>query len=206
MRSEQPIWRTHGVDERGTTILRQFLVERASGRTWWSYVQTRILARAGMTETEYDTPDHPGLRATAYYGTRPLSTRDATATADRSDGIRSTVVDFLRYSRALDDGRLLSEAALAEMEELVPGSFIKGFYGVWRYGWLVSRSFGHRFEGQHAHGEPGWSTSFARLPDDGITIVLFENRTNGNGQVIDGVIALLLGCAPDTPPRATASC
>jgi CubicO group peptidase (beta-lactamase class C family) len=62
-------------------------------------------------------------------------------------------------------------------DELVPGSQLKGTYGVWRYGWLVTRMYGHRFEGQHAHGEPGWSSWFVRFPDDQLTVVLFQNRT-----------------------------
>jgi CubicO group peptidase (beta-lactamase class C family) len=110
------------------------------------------------------------------------------------------VLDFDRYSRAIDDGKLLSAAGRAELTELVPGSFLKGAYGVWRYGWLVSRSFGHLFEGQHAHGEPGWSSTFFRLPEARITIVLFQNRTNGSGNIPDELERVLLGCPPGSIP------
>jgi hypothetical protein len=110
-------------------------------------------------------------------------------------------MDFLRYSRALDEGALLSDSSRKQLGELVPGSFLRGAYGVWRYGWLVTRWFGHRFEGEHAHGEPGWSTTLIRLPDDSITVLLFQNRTNGSGDISIGLVRSLLGCPADAQPR-----
>jgi CubicO group peptidase (beta-lactamase class C family) len=86
------------------------------------------------------------------------------------------------------------------MTELVPGSQLKGTYGVWRYGWLVTRMYGHRFEGQHAHGEPGWSSWFVRFPDDQLTVVLFQNRTQGSGDLANALFARLLGCPRGASP------
>jgi CubicO group peptidase (beta-lactamase class C family) len=199
MKSEQPRWSPIG-DRGGSTLILQQIIENSSGMSWWSYVSGHILRPAGMTETGYDGAAPGGPQATPYDGTRVLRVRDAARTPDRSDGIVSSVSDFLRYSQALDDGRLLSPASRKEIGELVPGSFVKGSYGVWRYGWLVTRSFGHRFEGEHAHGEPGWSTWFARLPDDRITVLLFQNRTNGSGDIEIGLVRRLLGCPADAQP------
>jgi CubicO group peptidase (beta-lactamase class C family) len=199
MRDERPLRSPIG-DRTGSTLVLQYIIEAKAGTSWWNYVSANILRRAGMTETGYDGPDRVGHRATPYDGTRPLRPRDAAATADRSDGIVSSVTDVLRYSRALDDGTLLSDAMRAEMSELVPGSFVKGSYGVWRYGWLVTRLFGHRFEGEHAHGEAGWSTWLIRLPDDRITVLLFQNRTNGSGNLANDLVRSLLGCPVGAPP------
>ena len=199
MRAVRPTRRVIRADSRGSYLIRQFLVERVSGEPWWRYVHARILQRAGMRDTRYDTMRLP-QRATPYDGTRPLRVQNAARTADRSDGIVSTVGDFLRYSRALDSGTLLSEAAREELTEFVPGSYIKGYYGVWRYGWLLGRIFGHLSEGQHAHGEPGWSSFFIRLPEDRLTVLLFQNKTQAPGDVSVRLLGLLLGCPASAPP------
>jgi CubicO group peptidase (beta-lactamase class C family) len=199
MKGEKPVWSPFA-NHRGSDLVLQRIVEARSRMSWWRYVSANILRRAGMSRTHYDSAGADTRRATPYDGARALRIRDARATPDRSDGIVSTVLDFYRYSRAIDDGKLLSAAGRAELTELVPGSFLKGAYGVWRYGWLVSRSFGHLFEGQHAHGEPGWSSTFFRLPEERITIVLFQNRTNGSGNIPDELERVLLGCPPGSIP------
>jgi D-alanyl-D-alanine carboxypeptidase len=199
MRTIQPIWRPLG-ERPGSVLIQQYIVERVAGVSWWTYVRDHIVRRAGMTDTRYDDSTREGRRAIPYDKTRPLRIRNAQATPDRSDGIVSTVRDFFRYSRALDNGRLLSEAMRREMSDLVPGSGVAGYYGVWRYGWLVTRTFGHLFEGQHAHGEPGWSAWFIRLPEDGLTLLLFQNKTQGSGDTANGLVRLILGCPSNAPP------
>jgi CubicO group peptidase (beta-lactamase class C family) len=199
MRRMRPVPSPIG-DRGGSALLAQYIVEKKSGLSWWRYVDARILRPARMTETRYDDLTRPGSRATPYDGTRPVRVRDAQLTPDRSDGVVSTVGDFFRFSRALDDGALLSTAMQREMSEFVPGSFVRGQYGVWRYGRLVTRMFGHLFQGQHAHGEPGWSTWFMRFPEDHLTVLLFQNKTQGSGDTANGLAALLLGCPGGSLP------
>ena len=140
MRDVRPVWKVAHVDNRGNSLIQQFLVEHTSDASWWDYVRKRILTPAGLRATSYGRAENR-KDAIPYDRTRRILERDAAATPDRSDGIRSTVGDFFRYSQALDDGRLLSQESQTEMTALVPGSRVRGQYGNWRYGWLVTRMF-----------------------------------------------------------------
>src|SRR5262249_2663287 len=114
MRAVRPVRNGPHVDSDGNILIQQFLVEHASGSSWWDYVRRRILVPAGMRATGFDG-GKSRENAIPYDRSRRVLLRDDAATPDRSDGIRSTVGDFFRYSRALDDRRLLSRTSLAEM-------------------------------------------------------------------------------------------
>ena len=179
-------------DARGSELVLQYVLERASGLSWERYVSSHIWRRAHMSATGLGGPSSIG-----YSGETPVPGIDATRTPSRSDGVVSTAGDFYRYLRALADGTLLPRGQFARMVELVPGSYISGYYGVWRYGWLVSRqpqrADGHLFAGQNAHGERGWDTAIAFYPDDDAVFVVFENRSHAPFELIQVASDALLG-------------
>jgi CubicO group peptidase (beta-lactamase class C family) len=162
---------------RDLELVKQYLVERVTGMTWMAYVRASILRPAGMGSTVYEDAVADGTRAVGYSRGRPVTPPDATRTPSRADGIRSTTTDLYRYDLALSRGRLLSSASLDAMQRATPGSFIRGYFGVWQYGWLVGRFDGHVVDGQNAHGEAGWSTMLMRFPDDGVTVLVFLNES-----------------------------
>lgn len=202
MRPNRPVKRTFGAERAsGVDLIKEFLVESASTVDWWSYVQSHILRPGGMSHTEYDAAGEPGLRAVPYHRGRIAAQPQPGTTPFRSDAIRSTVVDYFAYSNALDNGRLLSLRYRRIMSQFRPYSISPNVYGAAQYGWFVTRFFARRFEGQDAHAD-GWNTYFARFPDDGILVLLFQNREPAWGDPAFGLFRLLLGCSERANPSA----
>jgi CubicO group peptidase (beta-lactamase class C family) len=195
-------------DNGGSLLLEQAILEKVAGMSWMRYVRRRILASAKMRSTGHDAA-HP-RRATPYVRRDavfvPVRSPNASLTPSRADGIVATADDLARYERALANGTLLSARSYAEMTELVPGSYIKGYYGVWRYGWLIGRQFGHKVMGQSAHGEAGWSTMTIRFPADQLTIILFQNRSRSPSNDEIGLARIALRCPADLSPSAPSGC
>lgn len=153
------------------------IIERASGLSFYDYVQRHIFSPAGMTRTGYYGPsgEAPDATALGY-------TDDGGALRDNESGreIRggpagggfSTVDDLLRFGRALLGGRLLQRATL---EQLTTGSSDGGRYGLgfMTIGAGAARAFGHN------GGAPGMATWFLVWPERGVIEVLLTNRDPG---------------------------
>jgi CubicO group peptidase (beta-lactamase class C family) len=101
-------------------VLLGALIERVSGVSYYDYVRDHVFRPAGMTSTGSlpESVEVPG-RAVGYMRPSPdgawepnTSTLPWRGTA--AGGGYSTVGDLLRFAQALDSGRLLSKATLAE--------------------------------------------------------------------------------------------
>lgn len=84
-------------------------------------------------------------------------------------GLAANVLDLARFDGAMADGTLVPSQVLAEMWR--PAGIGSAMYGM---GFAVRPIAGRRQVG-HTGGGPGATTSFARLPDDGITVILLTN-------------------------------
>lgn len=146
------------------------LIERASGQSYYDYVESHVFAPAGMHRTGSLPEDVavPG-RATAY-------TRRDGAWVDAADtlpyrgtaagGGYSTAGDLLAFARALLDGTLLSPELLAEAtRNQTP------WYG---YGFMARTQDGVRMFG-HGGGAPGMNGDLRVYPDAGIVVVGLAN-------------------------------
>lgn len=101
------------------------IIERVTGRPWYTEVQHRIVEPLGLTETSWpgSSPTLPRPHARAYQRfTVDGDLTDVTllADADASGGLISTTRDLNRFIRALFGGRLLEPTQLAEMQRTVP--------------------------------------------------------------------------------------
>jgi CubicO group peptidase (beta-lactamase class C family) len=96
-------------------------------------------------------------------------------------GLCSTVVDLGRWQTALDEGRVVTPATLAEMSAPTPlpdGVEVDYGYGVRR----------GRFQGHVKRGHTGGGRSnraaLARYPDDGLTVVVLLNTERSDAPVV----------------------
>lgn len=146
------------------------LVERLSGQRFAAFLEENIFRPLGMHGTGLDDGRHIISRlATGYhldgYGLVPCGYVDMALMAS-SGGLYSTVGDLLRWSHALDTGRVLSQGSLARMQQ--PGL---GQYG---YGVAIDMASGRRLV-RHGGGCEGFLSELHRYVDEGLTVAVLSN-------------------------------
>jgi CubicO group peptidase (beta-lactamase class C family) len=146
------------------------IVERASGLSYDDYVRTRIFEPAGMTSTgsrpEVDTL--PG-RSAGYMKRNGGWVSNAETLPWRgtpAGGGYSTVGDFLRFAQALEAGKLIPKALLAEASKIQLQQYGFGFA---IQGQGSTRSYGH------GGGAPGMNGDLRIFPELGYVVVALSN-------------------------------
>jgi D-alanyl-D-alanine carboxypeptidase len=153
-------------------VLLGALIEQVTGGSYDDYVRDHVFRRAGMRFTgalpeSVDVPD----RAVGYLRSSPGSdwvpnTDTLPWRGTAAGGGYSTVGDLLRFAQALDSGRLLSEATLAEATRPHQQQYGYGF-GVQGQGSL--HSYGH------GGGAPGMNGELRVFPELGYVVVSLSN-------------------------------
>lgn len=171
------------------------VIEKVTGRPYREHLRDSVLLPAGMTDTGINfwdevVPD----RAMGY--TRSLSGEYTAAVlrvppASADGGIETTVLDMLRYDRALYGDTLLGEAAKKRM--FTPNLRQYG------YCWRIGDDGGRRSIG-HTGGASGVSASFQRYPDDDVTIIVLSNFSGAAEGPARTLEAIVFG-QPYEPPK-----
>jgi D-alanyl-D-alanine carboxypeptidase len=153
-------------------VLLGALIEQVTGGSYDDYVGDHVFRRAGMRSTgalpeSVVVPD----RAVGYLRSSPGSdwvpnTDTLPWRGTAAGGGYSTVGDLLRFAQALDSGRLISEATLAEATRPHHQQYGYGF-GVQGQGSL--RSYGH------GGGAPGMNGELRIFPQLGYVVVSLSN-------------------------------
>ena len=148
------------------------IIERASGQSYYDYVDRHVFAPAGMRDSGSLPEDVavPG-RARAY-----TRTDDGASWSDAADtlpyrgtaagGGYSTAGDLLKFARALQSGKLLSPALLAEATRRQ-----SPWYG---YGFSVAEEQGVPVYG-HGGGAPGMNAELRIFPTLGEVVIGLGN-------------------------------
>jgi CubicO group peptidase (beta-lactamase class C family) len=140
-----------------TLVFRRRYEKRALPGYAYGYVQD-------PTTNKYVLPDSLALTATMVY------TLDGIV----GDGtVNSTTGDLFRWSRALDENRLVSKALLEEA--LTPGKLNNGKAHQYGYGWMIGNS---KIAGKvlnHSGGWPGYRTFIEKHPATGTLIIVLTN-------------------------------
>jgi CubicO group peptidase (beta-lactamase class C family) len=146
------------------------VIEKASGMSYYDYVRSHVYEPAGMKSTASlaETENVPN-RAAGYL-------RQGNAWASNADtlpwrgmaagGGYSTVGDLLRFAQALESGKLISKAMLAEATTSQSQQ-----YG---YGFVVQGAGGMKNYG-HSGGAPGMNGDLRVFPQLGYVLVGLSN-------------------------------
>jgi D-alanyl-D-alanine carboxypeptidase len=163
-------------------VLLGAVLERAHGRPWHEVVREVAAAPTGASTLDYDAvADIVENRARGYARgedgrIRNIVYKDHAAYA--AGGLRSTIGDFFRWSRAALHARLFS-ASLRDRMVTPPE---KGNYG---FGWQVTKFLGRPVY-NHTGGIDGFSTHIAYYPGEDVTLIVFTN--------IESDSAVLMAC------------
>jgi CubicO group peptidase (beta-lactamase class C family) len=171
---------TWSYDNTGYYLL-GIIVEKASGKSFWQFLDERIFRPLGMNATR-NTDARPLVanRAAGYewvngaFENRPVL---APFIGFSAGCILSTVEDLARWDDALYTGKLLKRSSLEQMwtaNRTNEGAAASFNYGL---GWFVDSYHGHRIV-QHSGGTPGFSSVIYRFVDDKLTIIILTNHSD----------------------------
>jgi CubicO group peptidase (beta-lactamase class C family) len=170
------------------------VIEKVTGMPYEDYIRANILAPAGMMDTGINFPEEivPN-RASGY--TKSVSGSFTGAVlqvppASADGGIETTVLDLLKFDRALYGESLLSEASKERM--FTPNLEDYG------YCWRIAVDNGRKTIG-HGGGAPGVSASFIRYPDDDVTIIVLSNYSGAAQRPARVLEAIVFGEKYDAP-------
>jgi len=151
-------------------VLLGAVIEKVSGLSYYDYVQRSIFEPAGMKATgSLPETDAVPMRTQGYMkeaGKWILNTDTLPWRGTAAGGGYSTVGDLLRFAEALQGGKLISNAMLAEATRDQMQSYGFGFgirgQGAWR-------GFGH------GGGAPGMNGELRIIPVQGYVLVVLSN-------------------------------
>jgi CubicO group peptidase (beta-lactamase class C family) len=181
------------------------VVQVASQQSWENYVRFELLAPAGLRHTGFwcDRANAGPVPVPSVDGTRSFC-RDRDSASPNSDwshrganGMFSTAGDLLRWTWALDHGKVLkpsSARALSARQVYVrsepPDSIYYGF------GVRVYARAGRIVEVMHSGSSDDGHTSIARIFPSGTTLIVLSNAGQHDGTTWSSAVAQRLAARP----------
>ena len=171
---------TWAYDNTGYYLL-GLVIEQASGKSYWQFLDERIFRPAGMTATRSTDP-RPIVpnRASGYQWQNNSFENRSVLTpfiAFSAGALLSNAEDLARWDAVLYTEKLLKKSSLEQMwtATTAKGRAAAPFgYG---FGWFVDSYHGHRIV-QHSGGTPGFSSVIYRFVDDGLSVIILTNHAD----------------------------
>jgi D-alanyl-D-alanine carboxypeptidase len=171
---------TWAYDNTGYYLL-GIIIEKASGKSYWQFLDERIFKPLGMNATRSTDPQ-PIVRNRAsgyewkndHFENRPVL---LPAIAFSAGSLLSTVEDIAKWDAVLYTEKLLKKSSLDQMWTAVAtndGAAAPFNYG---FGWFIDSYHGHRLV-QHSGGTPGFSSAMYRFVSDKLTIIILTNHAD----------------------------
>ncbi len=180
------------------------IVEKASGESYWAFMERRIFAPLRMTATRSSDPKSLIPHRARGYGKERgrVVNRDAvTESAAFSEGaLMSSVLDLARWDSSLYRPRVLSQASLDQM--WTPVTLTNGQSYPYGFGWMVAPTNGLRTVG-HGGSLPGFLTNFSRFVAKGLTVVVLGNAEWADPAALAQAIAGIY--EPELAPKPPAA-
>jgi CubicO group peptidase (beta-lactamase class C family) len=178
------------------------ILERVTGKPYDAYLEERLFRPLGLTGTSYChvRPLIPH-RAQGYeVAQRKLVNASYVDMGQpfSAGSLCSTVGDLVRWTRALNDGRVVRPASYARMT--TPESLSNGKPLSYGYGLAIDSVGSHR-RIQHGGGINGFVTSLQYYPDDTLTVVVLANTGPAPSDELATNIARLVFGMPLPKPR-----
>jgi CubicO group peptidase (beta-lactamase class C family) len=160
-------------------IVLGMVIEKITGRTLWDVFRDRFFVPLGMTSTaQCDPAAVMKQRAKGYVadskaatGVVPAPYVTATVSLGNS-GLCSSVVDLLKWQRALVEGRVLDAASYAIMK--TPGTLNDGTPLDYAMG-LAEWPLGNEKFSFHTGGGVGFTSFLAYVPGNDATVIVMAN-------------------------------
>jgi CubicO group peptidase (beta-lactamase class C family) len=173
------------------------IIERVSGQSFYDYMKTNVIDRAGMKRAAYvDVRSHPADVAVGYAkpedgGGEPKANWDMIEQhSSPAGGAYASAPDLVAFSRALWSGKLVSPALV---KEFTTGQVAMGPQMQYAFGFGVGNIGAWRQVG-HNGGIAGANAEFMMFPDQGVDVVVLANMDPPAGtQVVGRILGVLTG-------------
>jgi CubicO group peptidase (beta-lactamase class C family) len=177
------------------------LIERASGATYGEYLDAHVFKPLGMSDTRMDSGADLVPRRVRGYTSERGNLRNAEFTSDTwayaEGGVVTTAPDLAKLEHALHGESLLKKASIDLM--WAPSKLNDGRDGVigdngagqpnhYGLGWFIS-SYKGRTLILAGGNKPGYTCTFFRFVDEGLTIILLSNLSSSPLYGMAGEIA-----------------
>ena len=159
------------------------IIEKASGKSYWQFLDERIFKPLGMDATRSTDPQPlvPN-RASGYewkndhFENRPIL---LPAIAFSAGSILSTVEDMAKWDAAHVEREIADKNPASTKCGQPSGNLMRAPTHPFNYGfgWFVESYNGHRVV-QHSGGTPGFSSVIYRFIDDKLTIIVLTNHSD----------------------------
>ena len=179
-------------------ILLATIIEKVSGQNYADYLAAHIFAPCDLHDTGHDgdaariisfsASGYEPFELTGYRKAPYVDWSNKTG----SGSLYSTADDLLRFDRALNSGKILSESTRKKY-------YVEGDENT--YGWYFRNLAGHPAMSGKGHG-PGFAAELDDFPDDGVTIIFLSNSTSSVTQdpMPAAIAAIVFGKEPPEPP------
>ena len=179
------------------------IIERASGQSYWTWLETRIFRPLGMTATRSSDPKSIIPNRAKGYGRergRVVNREAVTESAAFSEGaLMSSVLDLARWDSSLYRLPVLGEKSLGQM--WTPVTLNDGSTRPYGFGWVVAPTNGLRTV-SHGGSLPGFTTQISRYVAKGLTVIVLTNSEWSQPSRLSAAIAGLyepeLALKPDS--------
>ena len=157
------------------------IVERASGKSFASFLHDRIFAPLGMSNTiafenGVSTVPHRAFGYTVDSAGVRRTDQSSTSAVLGDGGIYTSIEDLVRWDAALDANTLVR--ASDQREAWTSAFTTRGTRIGYGFGWFVDDA-GYGLRLRH-HGETtGFTNAILKIPGRRLTIVILTNRTGG---------------------------
>jgi CubicO group peptidase (beta-lactamase class C family) len=183
------------------------VIEQASRRDYAAYVHDEFAVPLALTGTGYceDGSAVPGRGRDYQSGVKTVSPTTYWTEPHffAAGGLCSTVLDLVRWEKALEDGRVVSPAMLQAMR--TPARVRNGLEADYGYGTRLGITGPHRKLG-HTGGGQSNKAVLSRYPDDDVTVALLLNTERRNAPVtatdLEERIERLFFGLPEPSPRS----
>ena len=157
-------------------ILLAYIIEKASGTDYISYLNKSIFSEAGMTGTT-DQKNLPVQPASGYFGIGteeiiPVTYEISPSWLIGATGLYSSTYDLSRFIKAAFSCSLFSRQTLNLMLDTCINIQKGNLF--WTAGWQKSEIDGHDFY-SHGGSSEGFSTLAGYIPDEDISIIILSN-------------------------------
>jgi D-alanyl-D-alanine carboxypeptidase len=166
------------------------LIEKTAGKPYGEFMAERVFQPLEMTRTRAnDLRAIVPNRAQGYeWDGKDLRNGEYVSPSQpyAAGMLLSSVNDLVKWDAALSGHTLLDEKSLERM--WTPTRLSDGSEAGYGCGWEISKVNGHR-RVSHGGGIKGFSTEFARFPDDRLTVIVLTNAEGGHAGAIARKIA-----------------
>ena len=174
------------------------IIHKVSGQPWGDFLGARLFTPLGMKTTFPTSTKHP-LRALGYAGKEHADVAPDWPAVRPSGAFLSTVTDLVKFEAMLAGTQVLTDASRRQM--WTPVTLADGSAHPYGFGFELGERGGRKYIG-HGGSLPGFRSTYARFPDDRLTVIVLTNaeRVDRDG-LVNAIADAVLAAAVPVPSR-----